>query len=77
MTSLNPRADIYGPRTLSVMDQAFAAVWRMLRADDPFRNSYNDSELRIAIGHSLMDLRWGDRSSSALKADPRQPRLGP
>jgi hypothetical protein len=22
----------------------------VLRADDPFRNSYNDSELRIAIG---------------------------
>ena len=56
MTSLNPRADIYGPKTLAVMDQAFAAIWHMLRADDPFRDSYNDSELRIAIGHKLMDL---------------------
>jgi hypothetical protein len=38
------------------MDQAFAAIWNVLRADDPFRDSYNDSELRIAIGHKLMDL---------------------
>jgi hypothetical protein len=56
MTSLNRRADIYGPKTLAVMDQAFAAIWNVLRADDPFRDSYNDSELRIAIGHKLMDL---------------------
>ena len=65
MTSLNPRADIYGPKTLSVMDHASAAVWRMLRADDPFRDSYNDSELRMAIGHKLMDRM--ERSSSASK----------
>ena len=31
------------------MDQAFAAVWRMLRAEDPFRDYASDSELRIAI----------------------------
>ena len=56
MTSLNLQADIYDPKTLAAMDQAFAAVWRMLRADDPFRDYANDSELRIAIGHKLMDL---------------------
>ncbi len=55
MTSLNSRADIYDPKMLAAMDQAFAAVWLMLRADDPFHDSYNDSELRIAIGHKLMD----------------------
>ena len=38
MTSLNPRADIYDPKTLAAMDQAFAAVWLMLRADDRIRN---------------------------------------
>jgi hypothetical protein len=38
MTSLNSRADIYDPKTLSVMDQAFAAIWHVLRADDPFRD---------------------------------------
>ena len=28
MTSPNLRADIYDPKTLAAMDQAFAAVWR-------------------------------------------------
>ena len=52
MTSPNLRADIYDPKTLAAMDQAFAAVWRMLRADDPFR----DTALRIAIGKKLLNL---------------------
>ena len=56
MTSQNPRPDIYDPKTLAVMDQAFAAIWNVLRADDPFRDYANDSELRIAIGHKLMEL---------------------
>ena len=56
MTSPNLRADIYDPRTLAAMDQAFAAIWRMLRADDPFRDYARDSELRIAIGKKLLDL---------------------
>ena len=56
MTSPNLRADIYDPRTLAAMDQAFAAVWRMLRADDPFRDYANDTELRIAIGKKLLNL---------------------
>jgi hypothetical protein len=38
------------------MDEAFAAIWNVLRANNPFRDSYNDSVLRIAIGHKLMDL---------------------
>ena len=45
MSSLNLQADIYDPKTLAAMDQAFAAVWRMLRADDPFRDYASDSEL--------------------------------
>ena len=56
MTSPNLRADIYDPKTLAAMDQAFAAIWRMLRADDPFRDYARDSELRIAIGKKLLDL---------------------
>ena len=48
MTSPNLRADIYDPKTLAAMDQAFARVWRVLRADDPFRDYARDSELRIA-----------------------------
>ena len=32
MTSQNPRADIYDPKTLAAMDQAFAVIWKTLRA---------------------------------------------
>jgi hypothetical protein len=56
MTSLNLRADIYDPKTLAAMDQAFAAVWHMLRADEPFRDYANDSQLKIAIGKKLLNL---------------------
>jgi hypothetical protein len=47
---------IYDPRTLGAMSQAFAVIWYVLRADDPFRDYARDGELRIAIGHKLMDL---------------------
>jgi hypothetical protein len=40
------RADIYDPKTLAAMDQAFAAVWHMLGADEPFRDYANDTELK-------------------------------
>jgi len=53
---LNLRADIYDPKTLAAMDQAFAAVWHMLRADKPFRDYANDTELKIAIGKKLLNL---------------------
>jgi len=56
MTSLNLRADIYDPKTLAAMDQAFAAVWHMLRSDEPFRHYANDTELKIAIGKKLLNL---------------------
>ena len=46
MTSLNLRADIDDPKTLAAMDQAFAAVWHMLRADQPFRDYANDFSLK-------------------------------
>jgi hypothetical protein len=56
MTSLNLRVDIYDPKKLAAMDQAFAAVWHMLRADEPFRDYANDTELKIAIGKKLLNL---------------------
>ena len=34
----------------------FAAIWKALRADDPFRDYARDSELRLAIGKKLLDL---------------------
>ena len=59
MTSLNLRADIYDPKTLAAMDQAFAAVWHMLRKDDPFRDYASDTKLRRAIGKKLLNLVAG------------------
>ena len=56
MTSPNPQTEIYAPKTLAMMDQAFAAIWNVLRADDPFRDYANDSELRLAIGRKLLNL---------------------
>ena len=37
MASRNPQLDFYNPETLVVMDQAFAAIWNVLSADDPFQ----------------------------------------
>ena len=35
MTSENPRQDISILKTIAVMDRAFAAIWKQVRADDP------------------------------------------
>jgi len=56
LTSLIPRADICDSKTLAVMDQAFAAIWNVLRVDNSFRDYVNDSELRIAIGQKLLNV---------------------
>jgi len=56
MTSPTPRLDFYTPKTLAVMDQAFAAIWKILQADDPFRDYGKDGELRIAVGQKLLNL---------------------
>ena len=55
MTSPNLRLDIYDPKTLAAMDQAFAAIWHMLRANDRFRHPA-DIELRLVIGKKLLNL---------------------
>ena len=56
MTSPNLRADIYDPKTLAAMDQAFVPIWHILKANDPSRDSADDAELRIAIGKKLLNL---------------------
>ena len=56
MTSPTPRLDFYPPKTLAVMDHAFAAIWKVLQADDPFRDYGKDGELRIAVGQKLLSL---------------------
>jgi hypothetical protein len=75
MISLTPRIDLYAPKTLAVMDQAFAAIWNVLKADDPFRDYAKDGELRIAVGQKLLNPggRWSDRSWSASPAHCREP----
>jgi hypothetical protein len=37
------------------MDQAFAAIWNVLKADAPFDYA-KDGELRIAVGQRLLNL---------------------
>ncbi len=56
MTSHYSRQDLYEPRTLAAMDQAFAAIWKALKSNDPFRDYARDSELRLVIGKKLLDL---------------------
>ena len=56
MTSRTPRIDFYAPTTLAVMDQAFAAIWKVFQAHDPFRDYAKDGELRIAVGQKLLNL---------------------
>ena len=53
MTSRTPRIDFYTPKTLAVMDQAFAAIWNVLKADDPFRDYAKDGELKLPSGKSF------------------------
>ena len=36
MNSHNSHQNFYDPKTLAVMDQAFAAIWTAVKADDPF-----------------------------------------
>jgi hypothetical protein len=66
---------VYDPKTLEVMDQAFAAIWQVLKADDPLRDYAKDGELRIAVGQKLLNLGggWSDRSYSASPAHYREP----
>jgi hypothetical protein len=54
MASRNPHIDIYDPKMLEGMDQAFAAIWAIVRG--PVRNHENDCELRIAVGRKLLNL---------------------
>jgi hypothetical protein len=56
VTSPKFRADIYDPKTLAVMDQAFVPVWHIPRADDRCRDYSSDTDLRISIGKKLLNL---------------------
>ena len=49
MTSENPRLHIYDPKTLALMDQAFAAIWNQVRKDDPFRDYAHDTIIGVSF----------------------------
>jgi hypothetical protein len=54
VASRNPRIDVYDPKTLAVMDLAFASIWATVRR--PVRDYENDCDLRIAVGQKLLNL---------------------
>ena len=56
MNSQASYQNFYDPKTLAVMDRAFAAVWTDVKADDPFRNYAHDRDLRLVIGAKLLNL---------------------
>ena len=56
MNSQDSYQNFYDPKTLAVMDRAFAAIWTAVKADDPFRNYARDRELRLVIGAKLLNL---------------------
>ena len=56
MNSQDSYQNFYDPKTLAMMDRAFAAIWTAVKADDPFRNYAHDRELRLVIGAKLLNL---------------------
>ena len=56
MNSQESYQNFYDPKTLAMMDRAFAAIWTDVKADDPFRNYAHDRELRLVIGAKLLNL---------------------
>ena len=56
MNSQASYQNFYDPKTLAVMDRAFAAIWTDVKADAPFRNYAHDRELRLVIGAKLLNL---------------------
>ena len=52
----NPRINLYDPKMLESLDQAFEATWVVLQARDPFRDFQRDTELKSALNQKLMGL---------------------
>ena len=74
MIPQNPRQNIYDPKTLAVMDQAFVAIWQVLRADDPSATTTTIASSDLPLGKADgPGGEWGDRSCSAPKADRSSP----
>ena len=52
----NSRINLYDPKTLESLNQAFEASWVVLQARDPFRDFQRDTELKSALNQKLMGL---------------------
>jgi len=56
MGSLDPQVDLYDPKTLKALAQAFDATWVEVQARDPFRDFERDLELKTALNQKLVAL---------------------
>ena len=56
MGSLNPYVDLYDPKTLKALAQAFDATWVEVQARDPFRDFERDLDLKTALNQKLVAL---------------------
>jgi len=56
MGSLNPQGDLYDPKTLKALAQAFDATWVEVQARDPFRDFERDLDLKTALNQKLVAL---------------------
>jgi hypothetical protein len=56
MGSRNPRLDLYDPKTLKALGQAFDATWVVLQTRDPFRDFERDLDLKTALSLKLTAL---------------------
>ena len=52
----NSRINLYDPKTLESLNQAFEASWVVLQARDPFRDFQRDTELKSALNQKLIGL---------------------
>ena len=52
----NPQINLYDPKALETLDQAFEATWVVLQARVPFRDFQRDTELKSALSQKLMRL---------------------
>jgi hypothetical protein len=56
MDSRNPRLDLYDPKTLEALGQAFDTAWVVLQTRHRFRDFDKDSELKTALSRKLTAL---------------------
>jgi hypothetical protein len=56
MGSRNPRVDLYDPKTLEALGQAFDSSWVVLQARNPFRDFERDLDLKSTLSLKLTAL---------------------